>query len=967
MTQWIVSSSILIVIVALLRLLLQGRIKPTLQYALWGLVLARLLIPVQLGSTPISLLNAVEKAPVVQQMELADQVVHFVYHADGTATGYYEYAPPLDHAEPELPVSKPVPQVFTTQEAQSITRIRDIKGVLTKLWLGGMAVVGLVFVLSNLRFSLGLRKAQKTGQEGGLPVYITDKVDTPCLFGLFRPAIYLPPAVAEETRHRTYSVAHELTHYRHGDALWSVLRALCIVVHWYNPLVWWAAVLSRQDGEIACDEATIARLGESHRADYGKVLVDLTCRKKTDLLQTATTMTGSAKGLKQRISMIVKKPKMALYTLIAVLLAVSVAVGCTFTGGSNPTEDDPTLDSTTETTEDTENSGNNGSTEKTDEIEKLPEDIVGTPLTEDELTAFTQIFAEKPADSSNWYHQLLCVGWRSGFSTPQSVDPAYLFYNGFTRQDSEIFGLTEQDYAFLEAQEGYVPQMDSFKLPAAEMDKVTQAYLGIPLRATNQSTLALLYYNGANDCYYSQHTDYQGMDGFQMIDGKRTDDGSVYLLCRKQIKDFRTYKTEWLLLLRLTPNPGNNAIPYRVYSCLQLPVETKNLTTPAPSAEEYGKVKAGYFPFIYTGRPLMTAYYRIDPTGLEEGKLYVCNASTGRIYLVTNEKVSCFDATSQHLYYVTADGKQVIRCEYDYSPGGNKTIVYTTTGAINSIDHYGTYANDKLLLVEDRSKVVLYRLGTGERKALFTRHLVFDAHYDMDAKRYDSKKSGHVVLWRGLQNEDSENDSWLYFISSNEETWLKKPQDPTAGYQGHISRFSTGVFDGSQLNFYTPMPEDLSGFQKGLLYSYDMLTGIYYQLSDGPVNCYYTTLIQDDLFFGDGNRVIRSSYTGDAQSAIYQGDAPITAVSFEHKKLLVVENEKKAVLYDPTTKTGEVVLEQYQIMKASYYPTADEGFPSAEKGKGRVIVWTGKTAADSPAEQYFYFVDRDELKKTYYG
>lgn len=372
MTQWIISSSILILIVVGLRFLLRERIKPIVQYALWALVLVRLLVPIQFGSTPISIENTVEKAPVVQQMELADQVEHFVYHADGTATGYYEYQPPFDHLDPETaPVSKPVPQTFTQQEAQRITRMRDVKGLLNTVWLGGMAVFALIFLLSNLRFALRLRKSQKAGQSDSLPIYITDQVDTPCLFGLLRPAIYLPPAVAAEQRHRDYSVAHETTHFRHGDAVWSVLRCVCIVLHWYNPLVWWAAILSREDGEIACDEATIASLGEERRSDYGRVLVDLTCRKRTDLLQTATTMTGSAKGLKQRINMIVKRPKMAIYALACLILVASVTVGCTFTGGKKSREN--TGDNSTQPTESAEapTTDSTGGSTELPEVEKV--------------------------------------------------------------------------------------------------------------------------------------------------------------------------------------------------------------------------------------------------------------------------------------------------------------------------------------------------------------------------------------------------------------------------------------------------------------------------------------------------------------------------------------------------------------------------------------------------------------------
>lgn len=131
---------------------------------------------------------------------------------------------------------------------------------------------------------------------------------------------------------------HEQTHYRHGDNLWAVLRGVCLALHWYNPLVWWAAELSRRDAELACDEATIRRIGESERAAYGRTLIRMTCEKRPALLVTATMMTDSGKGLKERISLLVKKPKTAAYTAVAVLLIAGLSVACTFTGGKDNAE-----------------------------------------------------------------------------------------------------------------------------------------------------------------------------------------------------------------------------------------------------------------------------------------------------------------------------------------------------------------------------------------------------------------------------------------------------------------------------------------------------------------------------------------------------------------------------------------------------------------------------------------------------
>ena len=129
-----------------------------------------------------------------------------------------------------------------------------------------------------------------------------------------------------------HAVEHELTHFRHGDHIWALLRGACLAVHWYNPMVWWAAVLSLRDAELACDEATIRRLGESERARYGRTLIGLTCQKRRTVLLTATTMTGGRRGLEERIRLIAQKPKTAGVPMAAALLILAVAAGCTFTG-----------------------------------------------------------------------------------------------------------------------------------------------------------------------------------------------------------------------------------------------------------------------------------------------------------------------------------------------------------------------------------------------------------------------------------------------------------------------------------------------------------------------------------------------------------------------------------------------------------------------------------------------------------
>ena len=60
MTEILVSSTVLILALAALRLLLRGRISPRLQYALWLLVALRLLLPGTLMKSPVSVMNSLK-------------------------------------------------------------------------------------------------------------------------------------------------------------------------------------------------------------------------------------------------------------------------------------------------------------------------------------------------------------------------------------------------------------------------------------------------------------------------------------------------------------------------------------------------------------------------------------------------------------------------------------------------------------------------------------------------------------------------------------------------------------------------------------------------------------------------------------------------------------------------------------------------------------------------------------------
>lgn len=335
--QWIVSSSVLILVVIALRYVLRGKLSLRMQYALWLLVLVRLLVPVSFGASDLSVMNAVpERAPTVQQGTDRQDIVGERNDAPANAGTVGIPAQSMNEAAPPNLVQNVTTATVTAPTVEKTDWARIAKTV----WLAGAAALGLVFLAVNLRFGKKLRRSRERVEETDacLPVYESGETDTPCLFGVAKPSIYVTPDTRTEAETLRYALAHEQTHYRHGDNLWAVLRGVCLALHWYNPLVWWAAELSRRDAELACDEATIRRIGESERAAYGRTLIRMTCEKRPALLVTATMMTDSGKGLKERISLLVKKPKTAAYTAVAVLLIAGLSVACTFTGGRENAE-----------------------------------------------------------------------------------------------------------------------------------------------------------------------------------------------------------------------------------------------------------------------------------------------------------------------------------------------------------------------------------------------------------------------------------------------------------------------------------------------------------------------------------------------------------------------------------------------------------------------------------------------------
>ncbi|MCI8330275.1 MAG: M56 family metallopeptidase [Oscillibacter sp.] len=347
MREILLTSSGLILALLVLRRLFRNTLSRRVQYALWGLVLLRLLTPLSLPAAGFSLLTAAE--PVA--LDTGSRSL-YMEPAGVTLRGPEgAWSPYTSQEDPRIvlgPSSEDNIYIYSNRH-QVIHEVEythqiALEDLFRWTWYIGMALMALWLAWSNLRFWGKLRKGRRPYFVEGAkrPVYLVERgLPSPCLFGLFRPAVYLTPAAVQSPDSLRHVMAHEESHARHGDPLWSLLRGVCLVAYWFDPLVWWAALASRTDCELACDEAALRRLGEAERIPYGRTLLSLIPVRKSpgNPLLSATTMTAGKRQLTDRIARIAGNRRNLGTALFAAVALAALVCAVTFTGAKKTEEE----------------------------------------------------------------------------------------------------------------------------------------------------------------------------------------------------------------------------------------------------------------------------------------------------------------------------------------------------------------------------------------------------------------------------------------------------------------------------------------------------------------------------------------------------------------------------------------------------------------------------------------------------
>ena len=296
-----ISASWLILAVLVLRVVLKKAPKWVMPL-LWGVVALRLVCLFSIESA-LSLIPSAETIPSEIVTETREPVL-------------YEQAKLDIVTNPTLPSAAEVPVGVSRQQAQVDFNIYSV------LWLAGMAALLVHALVSAGKLKRKLATAILLRDN----IYESEFVDSPFVFGVVKPNIYLPMHMDEGTA--AYVIAHEHAHLARRDHWWKVLGYLVLALHWFNPLVWVAYILFCRDIELACDEKVVRGLDGAARADYSQALLSCAAPKRA---VAACPLAFGEGNIKTRVKSALHYKKPAFWVAAAAVLAVVIVAVCFLT------------------------------------------------------------------------------------------------------------------------------------------------------------------------------------------------------------------------------------------------------------------------------------------------------------------------------------------------------------------------------------------------------------------------------------------------------------------------------------------------------------------------------------------------------------------------------------------------------------------------------------------------------------
>lgn len=344
-------SAILYVVIMLFKKVFKKHISAVLNYAVWALLILRLLLPVTIDSGLSLFVIPEPDAAIVQNQSFdgaqpsgSEQIHNSQESSSSQISSAYKV--PMDTSN--------ISAVDTSIQAPKWKMSWQLAVLLT--WGLGVLASGAFMLRIYFRLQRRIKHSsinlpddireltqiikRQMGIKADLRVSANEWLTTPALWASIEPTLLLPANMLQNSEQLMFGIRHELTHYKHRDFLVSLLLVVLRCVYWFNPVVWLAAKRIEADMETACDASVTASMKNDQRGRYIEAVIDLSRNADAQYMLGMGTHTDR-KSIEKRIrGIFMTKRTTPAVRIVAALMACLMLVVC-FTTACQPTPEKP--------------------------------------------------------------------------------------------------------------------------------------------------------------------------------------------------------------------------------------------------------------------------------------------------------------------------------------------------------------------------------------------------------------------------------------------------------------------------------------------------------------------------------------------------------------------------------------------------------------------------------------------------
>ena len=318
-----VVSSLLILLIFILRFVFKDKINAKLQYALWIIVAVRLLIPFDFQWT-------LETKDTLPQTHILESISE--NKADLREKNEKEFEVTNNETNKDIYHSS-----INNTATESTTHLSIISNILFITWIIGIVCMLVLFGIHNVSFHKRVKRtlmsykisdnsynkaAKMIGLKHTIPVCFSPSLNSPCIIGIFHPVIVLTESIIYDVEKTKLALLHEMVHYKQKDNFFRLLGYILCAFYWFNPLVWLAAETARNDAELSCDTRVVQKLNNSEHFNYCMMLLSINGNKN----QIVAAMSTGGRKMKKRIDMILKPPQKQIITIVAATICLLMGI-----------------------------------------------------------------------------------------------------------------------------------------------------------------------------------------------------------------------------------------------------------------------------------------------------------------------------------------------------------------------------------------------------------------------------------------------------------------------------------------------------------------------------------------------------------------------------------------------------------------------------------------------------------------